>query len=67
MSNVPIIYVLRYASDCLFNSDYFYSKLINFAVPETIDDRAINTGKKVSLFKKHENLSLAINSAKVFR
>ena len=51
----------------LFNSDYFYSKLINFAVPETIDDRAINTGKKVSLFKKHENLSLAINSAKVFR
>jgi len=39
-------------------------KLINFAVPETIDDRAINTGKKVSLFKKHENLSLAINSAK---
>jgi len=39
-------------------------KLINFAVPETIDDRAINTGKKVSLFKKHENLTLAITSAK---
>ena len=45
----------------------FYSKLINFAVPETIDDRAINTGKKVSIFKKHENLSLAINSAKVLK
>ena len=51
----------------LSNSDYFYSKLINFAVPETIDDRAINTGKKVSIFKKHENLSLAINSAKVLK
>ena len=51
----------------LFNSDYIYSKLINFAVPETIDARAINTGKKVSLFKKHENLTLAITSAKVFR
>ena len=51
----------------LSNYDYFYSKLINFAVPETIDDRAINTGKKVSIFKKHENLSLAINSAKVLK
>jgi len=39
-------------------------KLINFAVPETIDDRAINTGENLSLFKKHENLTLAITSAK---
>ena len=42
-----------------------FSKLINFAVPDTIDPRAINTGKKLSLFKKHENLTLAITSAKV--
>ena len=45
----------------------FYSELINMAVPETIDPRAINKAKngKVSIFKKHENLTLAINSAKV--
>lgn len=41
-------------------------ELINMAVPETIDPRAINKAKngKVSIFKKHENLTLAINSAK---
>jgi len=39
-------------------------KLINFAVPDTIDPRAINLGKNLSLFKKHENLTLAITSAK---
>ena len=37
------------------------------AVPETIDPRAINKAKdgKITIFKKHENLTLAINSAKV--
>ena len=37
------------------------------AVNETIDMRAINKPKdgKISIFKKHENLTLAINSAKV--
>jgi plastin-1 len=43
----------------------FFSKLINFAVPDTIDPRVINKGAKLSLFKKHENLTLAINSAQV--
>ena len=40
-------------------------KLINFAVPDTIDDRVINKkkGGNMSLFKKHENLTLAITSA----
>lgn len=38
-------------------------KLINFSVPDTIDSRAINVGKNMSLFKKHENLTLAITSA----
>ncbi len=40
-----------------------FSKLINFAVPDTIDNRAINKGAKLSVFKKHENLTLAIKSA----
>ena len=37
------------------------------AVPDTIDPRAINKAKngKITIFKKHENLTLAINSAKV--
>ena len=39
--------------------------MINYGVPETIDVRAINVGKKLSIFKKHENLTLAIQSAKV--
>eukprot|EP00092_Neocalanus_flemingeri_P000849 GFUD01000906.1.p1 GENE.GFUD01000906.1~~GFUD01000906.1.p1 ORF type:complete len:613 (-),score=215.60 GFUD01000906.1:166-2004(-) len=39
-------------------------KMINLAAPDTIDKRAINTGKNISIFKQHENLTLAINSAK---
>jgi hypothetical protein len=38
-------------------------KLINSAVPDTIDDRAINK-KKMNIYKEKENLVLAINSAK---
>lgn len=40
-------------------------KLINYAVPDTIDNRVINKGPKLSLFKKHENLTLALGSARV--
>ena len=43
----------------------FFSKLVNMAVPDTIDDRAINVGKNLGIFKKHENLTLGIQSAKV--
>jgi len=39
-------------------------KMINMAAPDTIDERVINTGTKISIFKQHENLTLAINSAK---
>ena len=39
-------------------------KIINLACPDTIDERVINTGKKISIFQEHENLTLAINSAK---
>jgi len=39
-------------------------KMINMAAPDTIDERVINTGTKISVFKQHENLTLAINSAK---
>lgn len=39
-------------------------KLINFAVPGTIDERAINKGNKLNAFKITENNNLVINSAK---
>merc|ERR1712154_84089 len=39
-------------------------KMINIASPDTIDERVINKGNKLSIFKQHENLTLAINSAK---
>lgn len=38
-------------------------KMVNLAAPDTIDERAINKGKNISVFKQHENLTLAINSA----
>lgn len=37
--------------------------MINKATPGTIDNRAINT-KNVNIFKKNENLTLAIASAR---
>jgi len=39
-------------------------KLINVAVPDTIDERVINMKEKLSQFEATENLNLAINSAK---
>jgi hypothetical protein len=39
-------------------------KLINFCVPGTIDERAINKGKGINAFKITENNNLVINSAK---
>ena len=40
--------------------------MINLSVADTIDERAINkpeSGKKLSLHKIHENMTLALNSA----
>ena len=38
-------------------------KLINISVPDTIDERVINMGKNLSVFKVQENQNLALNSA----
>eukprot|EP00457_Paulinella_chromatophora_P003372 gb/GEZN01003379.1/.p1 GENE.gb/GEZN01003379.1/~~gb/GEZN01003379.1/.p1 ORF type:complete len:621 (-),score=142.34 gb/GEZN01003379.1/:300-2162(-) len=43
------------------------SKFINIAVPETIDERALNipkNGKELSLFKRNENLTLCVEAAR---
>ena len=43
---------------------FIISKLINDAVPGTIDERAINKGAKLNAFKVTENQNLVVNSAK---
>ncbi|KAI9164315.1 fimbrin [Blastocladiella emersonii ATCC 22665] len=40
------------------------AKLINHAVPDTIDERALNVGKRLNPFKMTENGNVVINSAK---
>ncbi|KAJ3356922.1 hypothetical protein GGF32_001235 [Allomyces javanicus] len=40
------------------------AKLINHSVPDTIDERALNIGKKLNPFKMTENNNVVINSAK---
>lgn len=42
----------------------FCSKLINVAVPGTIDERAINTKGILNSWEKTENHTLCLNSAK---
>jgi plastin-3 len=39
-------------------------KMVNMAAPDTIDERVINTGRNISIFKQHENLTLAVTSAR---
>ena len=44
-----------------------FSKMINLSVPDTVDERAINkpqSGKSLSIYKIHENMTLALNSAR---
>ncbi|XP_076343655.1 plastin-1-like isoform X2 [Tachypleus tridentatus] len=53
---------VRYEEQVAF-SDWINSKIINHSCPETIDERAINK-KYLSVYTKHENLTLALNSAK---
>lgn len=43
---------------------YECSKLINVAVPGTIDERAINTKKMLNPWERNENHTLCLNSAK---
>jgi len=45
------------------NDGLLMCKLINDSVPKTIDERALNKGTNLNVFKKTENQNLAINSA----
>lgn len=46
----------------LFND--YCSKLINVAVPGTIDERAVNTKGTLNPWERNENHTLCLNSAK---
>ncbi|KAG8071238.1 hypothetical protein GUJ93_ZPchr0006g45791 [Zizania palustris] len=55
------------ASNELFNlvrDGVLLCKLINVAVPGTIDERAINTKKELNPWERNENHTLCLNSAK---
>jgi hypothetical protein len=43
---------------------HFLSKLINLAVPETIDERAINKKRSLNLWERNINHTLCLNSVK---
>mmetsp|Transcript_1789 Transcript_1789/g.1800 ORF Transcript_1789/g.1800 Transcript_1789/m.1800 type:complete len:631 (-) Transcript_1789:462-2354(-) len=41
-----------------------FCKLINLAVPDTIDERALNKRDVINVYQKTENVNLALNAAK---
>jgi plastin-2 len=45
------------------NDGILLCKMVNVSVPNTVDERAINRGKKLNEYTKRENLTLALNSA----
>ena len=49
---------------CLIIDGLILAKLINDAVPGTIDDRVLNMGKKLNAFQITENNNVVVNSAK---
>lgn len=54
-------------SDDLFakcHDGLLFCKLINLAVSQTVDERALNKKDKLSVYQKIENLNLALNAAK---
>ena len=64
---ILLSFKLLQAFNTYMHFPFWCSELINKAVPDTIDPRAINYAKngKVSIFKQHENLTLAVQSARV--
>ena len=55
---------LHLSDDSSFMLHFFLSKLINVAVPGTIDERAINKKRVLNPWERNENHTLCLNSAK---
>jgi len=54
-------------TDAIFravNDGILLSKLINKAVPDTVDERALNLGQTLNIYQMNENQNLVINAAK---
>lgn len=58
------IYIYIFFGVLLMFFDASCSKLINVAVPGTIDERAINTKQVLNPWERNENHTLCLNSAK---
>lgn len=58
---------LDVTTDALFRAvsdGILLCKLINKAVPDTVDERALNMGKTLNVYQMNENQNLVINAAK---
>lgn len=58
---------LNSAADDLFTKTFdglLFCNLINLAVPDTIDPRAINQKESLNVYQKSENINLALNAAR---
>lgn len=58
---------LNSAADDLFTKTFdglLFCNLINLAVPDTIDPRAINQKESLNVYQKSENINLAPNAAR---
>ncbi|KAJ1551241.1 hypothetical protein HK405_014900, partial [Cladochytrium tenue] len=62
-SRVPIdMYTMQIFSEC--KDGLVLAKLINDSVPNTIDERVLNIGKRLNMFQMTENNNVVVNSAK---
>jgi len=62
--DVPVLPRLLPSAHRRHASCLLHSLLVNYAVPDSIDERVINFKPKMSNFEMIENLNLAINSCK---
>ena len=60
ITSIPVYWcsIIRYLVFPFLN----FSKMINHSCPDTVDERAVNK-KPNTVYAKHENLTLALNSA----
>ena len=56
------VFIFAFNVPSIIRNYLFSSKMINHSCPDTIDERAVNK-KPNTVYAKHENLTLALNSA----
>ncbi|KAL8252137.1 hypothetical protein R6Q59_035830 [Mikania micrantha] len=63
-SFTPLAFLASLSAACKHVIVEYYSKLINVAVPGTIDERAINTKTSLGPWERNENHTLCLNFSK---